>query len=73
MKQLGDWARDFDMFGHPVKVFYKGSDTYKTKLGLLCTMIVCALTLSYFTVQLIALVTMSDPDVLIMTKTLLEH
>ena len=28
-----------DTFGRPLSVNYKGSDTYKTKLGALCTVI----------------------------------
>ena len=67
------WAVDFDIFGHPVTVFYKGSDTYKTKLGFLCTFGVFMLTISYLIIKLIAVVAMSDPEVLIMTKTMTEQ
>ena len=29
---------DFDIYGHPVGVHFKGSDTYKTKLGAFVTL-----------------------------------
>lgn len=70
LRGIGAWVHDLDIFGHPVTVFYKGSDTYKTRLGVLCTFAVYTLTLSYMYIQLGGLWTMSDPDVLIITKTL---
>ena len=73
LKKLGNWVKDVDIFGHPVTVFYKGSDTYKTKLGLFFTLGVFVLTMSYLMIQLSAMADMSDPEVLIMTKTLLQH
>ena len=65
--------KDYDIFGHPVTVFYKGSDTYKTKLGTLCSLGVFILSMMYLNIRLSALIEMDDPEVLIMTKTLLEH
>lgn len=34
-----------DIFGQPITVQYKGSDTYKTKLGTVCTIAVTVLVL----------------------------
>ena len=72
LKEIGAWVKDYDIFGHPVTVFYKGTDTYKTKLGLLCTLGVWFLTLSYTFIQLTELMVMEEPDVLVFTKTLTE-
>ena len=72
LRDLGAWVKDHDIFGHPVTVFYKGADTYKTKLGILCTLGVWFLTLSYTVIQLTELTVMEEPDVLVFTKTLTE-
>ena len=34
-----------DVFGQPITVLYKGSQTYKTKIGALCTVLVTVLVL----------------------------
>ena len=34
-----------DIFGQPISILYKGSNTYKTKLGALCTILVSVLVL----------------------------
>lgn len=36
---------DRDIFGQPITVLYKGSETYKTKSGAFCTILVSALVL----------------------------
>ena len=36
---------DRDIFGQPITVLYKGSDTYKTKLGAFCTILVTVIVL----------------------------
>ena len=43
-----------DIFGHAIKVNYKGEDAYKTKLGGFCTLIVYALSIYNFVTLLIA-------------------
>ena len=73
LKNLGEWVKGLDIFGHPITVFYKGDSTYKTKLGALCTLSVYFLTLLYAMAKLTEMVGMYDPDVIIFTKTLLEH
>ena len=35
---IGEKIVDQDVYGHPVGVHYKGSDTFKTKLGAFCTL-----------------------------------
>ena len=40
------FIRDFDIYGHPISVMYKGSDVLKTNMGALCTLITYALVLS---------------------------
>ena len=72
-REIGAWAKNFDIFGHPVTVFYQGADKYKTWLGVLCTFSVYFLTASYMYFQLTELFIMEEPGVLIFTKTLLEH
>ena len=70
IRDIGAWVKDLDIFGHPVTVFYKGNDSYKTKLGILCTLGVWFLTFSYALIQLTELMVMEEPDVLVFTKTL---
>ncbi len=33
LKKIGDSFREFDFFGEPVTVYYKGKSKYKTKIG----------------------------------------
>ncbi len=37
MNRLGAFLVDQDIYGHPISVHYKGSESYKTLLGALCT------------------------------------
>ena len=61
------------MFGHPVTVTYNGSDSFKTKLGTLCSFGVYILIFVYMVLRLCELAYMQDPNVLIIRKTLLSH
>jgi hypothetical protein len=70
---IGSNLLNLDMFGHPVTLFYKGSDVYKTKLGALMSIGVLILSWSYLYVRIVSLVEMSDPEVLIMRKGLLKN
>ena len=36
---LIDKVVERDIFGHPIHVNYKGSDTYQTRIGALCTVV----------------------------------
>ena len=65
---IGRNLLNLDMFGHPVTLFYQGSDVYKTKLGALISIGVLVLSWSYLYVRIISLLEMSDPEVLIMRK-----
>ena len=41
--RLGEMFKNLDIFGHPIRINYNGSDTYKTKLGALVTLLAYAL------------------------------
>ena len=45
MKKFGKKFVDLDIYGHPVGVHFKGSDTFKTKLGAFMTLVTYALIL----------------------------
>lgn len=36
-QKLGKFLKSLDIFGYPIGVHYKGSDTYQTRLGAVCT------------------------------------
>ena len=42
-QRLLELFKDVDIFGHPIKINYRGSDTYKTKLGAFVTLLTYAL------------------------------
>lgn len=42
---LEQFLVDQDIFGHPITVNYRGSDTYKTRLGAFCTLATLVLVL----------------------------
>ena len=44
-KAMGGLTSWLDFYGHPVGVHYRGSGTYKTKLGALCSLITVVLVL----------------------------
>ena len=44
-QRLLEIFKDVDIFGHPIRINYKGSDTYKTKLGAFVTLLTYALIL----------------------------
>ena len=50
-KRLLELLKNQDVFGHPISINYKGSDTYKTKLGAFVTLLTYALII-YNTVTL---------------------
>ena len=39
--------RSFDKFGEPVKVLYKGEDTYRTKMGTFFTFMLYIMVITY--------------------------
>jgi hypothetical protein len=53
---LGKFARDRDIFGHPIALTYKGNSTYKTVLGGTLTIIAGFAILSYFVVAALSVV-----------------
>ena len=46
------FLESLDIFGHAIKINYKGEDTYKTKLGGFCT-------LAFYALSIFSLVTLS--------------
>ena len=42
---LARFIKDFDVFGHPISVYYKGEETYQNMLGGILTVLVQILTL----------------------------
>ena len=47
-KKLLNKIVEKDIFGHPIGVHYRGSDTFKTFLGSLCTLASYVLIIVYF-------------------------
>ena len=43
--RMKNFFLDCDIFGHPISVHYRGSDTFKTWLGSICTLTVYVLML----------------------------
>lgn len=54
--------KSIDMYGMPVGVNYRGSDTYKTKLGALGTLLTWICVLGYGISKIILLVNKSEPS-----------
>mmetsp|Transcript_12736 Transcript_12736/g.17156 ORF Transcript_12736/g.17156 Transcript_12736/m.17156 type:complete len:164 (-) Transcript_12736:1228-1719(-) len=52
MNRLENWLIDWDIYGQPITVQYRGSDTLKTRMGALCTLITYILLL----INMIALI-----------------
>ena len=50
--RISEFFTSFDIYGHPIGVHYKGSDTFQTRMGALCTLITYVL----MTVNFISLV-----------------
>ena len=48
VKQVANYLRSWDIFGHPVSVHYKGEDTFKTMFGFFVTTAVFGLIISNF-------------------------
>ena len=52
-----------DKFGHSLEVNYKGERSFKTFLGAVITTLIQFLVLTFFLLKIIALVTMSNPNI----------
>ena len=53
--------RQFDDFGHPIHLTYKGSETYQSLLGGIISIAVMSFTLAMIITKLEAVVLMTDP------------
>ena len=72
MQRFFDKLKGLDMFGHPISLTYNGETSFNTLLGSVLTLGVYTVTLSYLFIRVQSLLDMSDPEVLIMRKSLLE-
>jgi len=68
VKRFSQFLRSFDKFGEPVKMLYKGEDTYKTKLGAILSLLLNTVVLVYLVKKGIALVTKSDSAIQVLEK-----
>ena len=57
-----------DMLGHPITINYKGEDTYKTNIGAFLSIGVQVMVLIFLAMKVIALIEMSDPNILIQDR-----
>ena len=57
-----------DVLGHPITINYKGEDTYKTKIGAFLSIGVQVMVLIFLAMKVIALIEMSDPNILIQDR-----
>ena len=73
MKFLSSFLTNRDNLGHPITVNYKGSDTYQTKLGGFFTIGIRAMMLIYLLITVIALVAMSDPNIVSYSRRLYKE
>lgn len=60
--------RSFDKFCEPVKMLYKGEDTYKTKLGAILSILLNTVVFAYLLKKGIALGTKSDSNITVLEK-----
>ena len=72
MQRLANTFKGLDLFGHPISLNYNGETSFNTCLGSLFTLFVYVFTVSYCFIRVRLLLDMSDPEVLIMRKSLLE-
>ena len=46
-----EWLVNWDMYGHPIGVSYKGGDAFKSKLGSLCSIVMyCVMFANFVTI-----------------------
>ena len=68
LKRFSAFVRSFDKFGEPVKMLYKGEDTYKTKLGAFLSILLNTVVLAYLVKKGIALGTKGDSNIQVLEK-----
>jgi hypothetical protein len=57
------FLKSFDSFGQPYSLNLKGSDTHKTKLGAVVTLVIYTLVLAFFVVRFLFMVQKSEPRI----------
>ena len=60
--------RSFDKFGEPVKLLYKGEDTYKTKFGALLSIVLNSIVLAYLVKKGLELATKGNSNIQVFEK-----
>ena len=68
LRSISEKFKNFDSFGQPIGVFYRGNDVFRTKLGAFCSLIVFSLVLSYIIFDVIVIYTMHHPEISIERK-----
>ena len=61
-----------DLFGFPIAVNYKSNPTHNTRLGTFFTICIYLLTLCFLFVKMKDMVGMEDPNIIILTKNMLQ-
>ena len=64
MGSVASYLQSRDKFGHPFSVNYKGKKTFKTLFGAAITTIIQVLVLVIFLLKIMALMTMSNADII---------
>jgi len=62
-KKVGRKFKNLDIYGHQISLTYKGSDTFKTKLGALISVIVRTMLLAFASYKFNVLANKIEPDV----------
>ena len=68
LKSFFSFVRSFDKFGEPVKMLYKGEDTYKTKLGAVFSILLNTVVLAYLVKKALDLVGKNNSDIYVLEK-----
>lgn len=58
----------FDNFGHPAQLTYKGKQTFQTKLGGLCSIVIKVMTIVMVVIGLKSMMLMEDPEITSFTR-----
>ena len=69
MKRFSDCIVNFDIFGHPVGVNFKGEDTFKTRVSAFCTVEMYMLTIFSLTTLITAFNDNSKLEVSVLRST----
>ena len=68
LKRFTTYLRSFDKFGEPVKLLYKGEDTYKTKFGAILSIVLNSIVLVYLAKKGLELATKGNSNIQVLEK-----